>query len=129
MCIAGVKPSGTEYGHTTAIPIFTPMVTFEEYQKLALSFPDTEELPHFEKPSFRYKKKIFATYWEKENRAMLKLTPVEQSVYCSYDKSIFFPVNGTWGQQGATLVELKKVRKDVFKEALALAYNGVASKK
>lgn len=50
------------------------MVDLEHFRKLALSFPDTEEKPHFDIPSFRYKDKIFATYHTKDNRAMLKLT-------------------------------------------------------
>jgi predicted DNA-binding protein (MmcQ/YjbR family) len=105
------------------------MVTIDEFRKLALSFPDAEELPHFDIPSFRYKKKVFATYREKDNRAMLKLSEIDQSVFCSYNNEVFFPVNGTWGKQGYTFVDLKKVRKDMFKDALTLAYKGVAEKK
>jgi hypothetical protein len=105
------------------------MVTIETFRELALSFTDTEELPHFEITSFRFKKKIFATYWPKENRAMLKLSVVNQNVFCAYDKSIFYSVPNKWGKQGATFVELKKVRKDMFKDALTTAYEVVASKK
>jgi predicted DNA-binding protein (MmcQ/YjbR family) len=49
------------------------MVDIKYFRALALSFPDTEEKPHFHLASFRHKGKIFATYWKKENRAMLKL--------------------------------------------------------
>ncbi len=105
------------------------MVTIESFRTLALSFPDSEEKPHFELQSFRVKGKIFATLWLKENRAMLKLSLVDQSLFCSYDSTIFFPVPGGWGKKGATFVELKKVRKDMFKDALTTAYNGVANKK
>jgi hypothetical protein len=102
------------------------MVTIETYRKLALSFPDTVEQPHFDIPSFRYKGKIFSTLWLKDNRAMLKLSPVEQSVYCEYDPAIFFPVPNAWGAKGATLVELSKVKKTILLEAMTAAYNGVA---
>ena len=105
------------------------MVDIETFRTLALSFPDTEELPHFHLQSFRVRKKIFATLWRKENRAMLKLSLVDQSVFCAFDKAVFFPVPGAWGKQGATFVELKKVRKDMFKDALTTAYNGVVQKK
>ena len=105
------------------------MVDLAHFRKLALSFPGAQELPHFELISFRYKKKIFATYWEKENRAMLKLSLVDQSVFCDYDSSIFFPVPNKWGKQGATFVELKKVRRDMFKDALSIAYREVVNKK
>ena len=104
------------------------MVSIETFRKTALSFPDVEEHPHFHIPSFRIKKKIFATLWEKENKAMLKLSLVSQSVFCSYNSSIFYPVPGGWGKQGATFVNLGKVRKDMFKDALSTAYNEVATK-
>ncbi len=101
------------------------MITQDEFKKIALAFPDANEQPHFTIPSFRVNNKIFATLWEKENKAMLRLTPVQQSVYCSLDNTIFSPVNGSWGKQGATFVELTKVKKKVLQEALALAYNGI----
>src|SRR5690349_13042916 len=105
------------------------MVDIITYRKLALALPDVTEELHFDKASFRYKKKIFATLWEKENRAMLKLPLIEQSVFCSYKDDVFFPVPGAWGKQGATFVQLEKVRKDMFKDALTVAYKGVAEKK
>jgi hypothetical protein len=105
------------------------MIDIVYFRKLALSFPDTAELPHFNLQSFRFKKKIFATFHEKDNRAMLKLTPISQSVFCSYDKVVFFPVPGSWGKGGATFVDLGKVRKDVFKNALTVAYEEVSAKK
>jgi len=38
-------------------------------------------------------------------------------------------VSGAWGKQGATFVDLKKVRKDMFLDALTTAYKNVALKK
>jgi hypothetical protein len=96
---------------------------------MALLFPDTVELPHFHLASFRVNKKIFTTLWEKENRAMIKLPLNEQSVFCKYDNTIFFPVPGKWGLKGATFVDLKKVNKTILKEALTIAYEQVAKKK
>jgi hypothetical protein len=81
------------------------MVSLDNFRKLALSFPDAEEQPHFHLASFRVKKKIFATLWEKENRAMLKLSLVDQSVFCTYH-DVFSPVPGGWGTKGATFVDL-----------------------
>ena len=84
------------------------MVSIETFRKVALSFPNTDEQPHFHLPSFRVRKKIFATLWQKENRAMLKFSLIDQSVFCSYDTAVFFPVSGGWGKLGATFVDLKK---------------------
>lgn len=103
------------------------MVNLETFRQLALSFPDTVELPHFELISFRVKKKIFATFWPKEDKAMLKLPLIEQSVFCSYDNTIFYPVPGGWGKNGSTFVNLKKVKKDIFKNAIQIAYANVSA--
>ena len=105
------------------------MVDLAHFRSLALSFPETAELPHFHLISFRVKNKIFATYWPKENRAMLKMSLVDQSVFCAYDPAVFFPVPGGWGKKGATFVELKKVRKDMFRDALTQAYATTSGKK
>ena len=98
------------------------MITIDTFRKLALSFPGSEEHPHFDKSSFRFKKKIFATLWEKENKVMIKLPLAEQSVYCTYDPQCFSPVHGAWGKQGCTFVELKMVKKKMLEEALSIAF-------
>ena len=105
------------------------MVTLDTFTKMALSLPGTEEQPHFHLRSFRVKKRIFATLWEKENRAMIKLSLVSQSVFCLYDPAIFFPVPGGWGRQGATFTDLGKVPKNICKDALKTAYNEAIAKK
>ena len=105
------------------------MVTIEEARKLVLSFPETDEHPHFDKKAFRVKKKIFATLDEKAKRMMVKLSPTDQSVFCSFNNEIIYPVPGGWGRQGATFVELNKVRKSMFKDAVTTAYCTVAPPK
>ncbi|MFN2437644.1 MAG: MmcQ/YjbR family DNA-binding protein [Chitinophagaceae bacterium] len=102
------------------------MVDIKTFKELALSFPDTTEQPHFEKTSFRIKKKIFATLSINENRACIKLSPNDQYVFCAIDKAIIYPVPNKWGQQGWTLINLKKVRKSILKDALTTAYNEVS---
>lgn len=99
------------------------MIKFEEYQKMALSLAEATEQDHFDNPSFRVNNKIFGTYWEKDDKAMLRLSPEDQSVFCAYDENIFYPVKGKWGLQGATFVNLKLVKKKMFKDALNCAYN------
>jgi hypothetical protein len=104
------------------------MITAETFRQLALSLPDTVELPHFERTSFRINKKIFATLGIKENLACLMFDPIQQSVFCAYDKTIIYPVPNKWGSKGATYMDLKKVRKDVAKQALQVAYGLVSEK-
>ncbi|MEL1253390.1 MmcQ/YjbR family DNA-binding protein [Flavobacterium sp. DGU38] len=105
------------------------MVLIETFRELALSLPNAVEEPHFEKTSFRINKKIFATFDEKNNRAVLKLSEIEQSVFCASSEMIFYPIPNKWGKQGWTIVELSKVRADMFEDALKLSYQNVVPKK
>ncbi|UPZ17303.1 MmcQ/YjbR family DNA-binding protein [Flavobacterium humidisoli] len=105
------------------------MVSIEEFRKLAMSFPDATEEPHFEKTSFRIKKKIFATFDQKNNHAVLKLNEIDQSVFCASSGKIFYEVPNKWGKQGWTIVELSRVRPEMFENALIRSYENVATKK
>jgi predicted DNA-binding protein (MmcQ/YjbR family) len=105
------------------------MVSIDTLRKLALSFPEATEEPHFEKTSFRVKKKIFATYDDIKKRACIKLSEIDQDVFSSADKTTIFPVDNKWGKQGWTLIEMSKVRKELFIDALTTAYCEVAPKK
>lgn len=105
------------------------MVTTAEVKKIALDFEESGELPHFEIISFRVKKKIFATLNLKENRACLKLTLIDQDVFSKVNQGVIYPVPNAWGKYGWTLVNLKKIRKTVFKDAITCAYCNVAPPK
>jgi len=104
------------------------MITFPEVTSLALSYELSDEAAHFEVISFRVKNKIFATLNKPENRACLKLSAIDQDVFSTTNPGIIFPVPNAWGKYGWTLVNLKKVRKAVFKDALNCAYCNVAPK-
>ena len=105
------------------------MVTIQTFKKLALSFPDIVEQPHFDKDSFRVNKKIFATLSVESNLACIKLSLIDQSVFCAYDTSIIYPVNNKWGKQGATMIDLRKIRKSMLNDALTTAYQEVLKQK
>ena len=105
------------------------MVTVEKLRKLALSFPETTEEPHFEKTSFRVKKKIFATYDDKLKRVTVKLSEIDQDIFSSADKSAIYPVKNKWGKQGWTIIELEMVSWELFVEVLTTAFCEVAPEK
>lgn len=99
------------------------MVDLETARKIALSQPEAEEFDHFGYPAFRIKKKkIFATLWPNEDRMMVKLSLIDQSVFHSFDPAIFYPVPNKWGLKGATFVELEKVRRDMLEDAVHTAW-------
>lgn len=104
------------------------MVTFGTFEKIALNFPEITIQPHFEKISFRIKKKIFATYDEKHNRVTVKLSEIDQSNFSSLSSSIY-PVNNKWGKQGWTFIELSQVNPDLLSKVLTARYCEVAPKK
>jgi predicted DNA-binding protein (MmcQ/YjbR family) len=105
------------------------VVTVESFRQLALSFSEAYEAPHFELTSFRVNKKIFATLDEKRNRACLILSEIDQSVFCSYDKAVIYPVPNKWGQKGATYVELKSITKSILMDMLEKSHDKITVKK
>ena len=105
------------------------MITIEQTRKAALSLPETEEKPHFNLTSFRVKNKIFATIHADKNYVMVKLSAIDQSVFCAYNKEVIFPVPGGWGKQGATFIDLKKVKKSMLLDALSTAWKTTAPPK
>ena len=105
------------------------MVELETARQLALSFPGTVEKDHFGIPSFRTNDRIFATLWIHHNRMMVKLPPIDQSVFHSFDPAIFYPAPNKFGHKGATFVELENVRIEMLEDALNLSYQAVMEKK
>lgn len=105
------------------------MITIEQARQMALALPETEEKPHFDLTSFRIKNKIFTTIHVHKNYVMVKLTPIDQSVFCAYNKEVVFPVPGGWGKKGATFINLKKVRKSMLMDALTTAWKTTAPPK
>ena len=105
------------------------MVTNDDFRELARSFDSVEEAPHFEKASFKVNKKIFVTLSEKEQKACLKFSLTDQSVFCAYDHRIIYPVPNKWGLQGWTFIELDKIPEAMLKDALNVAYETAVDKK
>ncbi len=102
-------------------------MTNEQFATMALSFPGTEEQPHFDRRAFKVTgKRIFATLHEKSCTANLKLSPVDQSVFCLFDKKLIYPVPNKWGLQGWTTFQLKKVPNELMFDALNTAFNEVS---
>ncbi len=102
------------------------MVTVETFRQLALAFTEAIEQRHFEKRSFRVTKKIFATLDIKNKKVVIKLSSIDQSVFCSFDKSIIYPAPGKWGFHGWTMIELHSVKKAILQDALTISYCTVA---
>jgi hypothetical protein len=106
------------------------MITAELFTKMALSFPGTEQVQHFERIGFKVTgKRMFATYLEKDNTANIFLTPKEQVVFGKMVAGNIYPVPNKWGEKGATTFELNSVPQHIIMEALLSAYNEVIKSK
>lgn len=64
-----------------------------------------------------------------ERTAVLKLTELQQSVFCAWDNTICYPVPGKWGQRGWTILQLDKADTDFARDMLKTSYCNVAPKK
>jgi predicted DNA-binding protein (MmcQ/YjbR family) len=105
------------------------MVSAKTFREMAMAFDHVSEQLHFEKTSFRIKKKIFATLDDKKATATLKLNAIDQSVFCAFDTAVFYPAGGAWGKQGWTLVSLAKAPKSMLADALNKSYLNVSNNK
>lgn len=99
------------------------------FRLISLSFPETTEEPHFEKTSFRVRKKIFSTYDFVTQLACLKLSEKDQDLFSLFDSKLIFPVANKWGKQGWTLAKIEELEEELIKDLLCAAYNHVAPEK
>ena len=105
-------------------------MTANDFRKLALSLPETEERSHMDHPDFRVAGKIFATLgYPDKTRGMVKLSPEDQHNFSKDYPDTFIPVKGIWGRRGATSVQLKAADKDTLAKAIAAAWRNTAPKR
>lgn len=105
-------------------------MTAIEFKELALSLPGTVESPHLDRIAFKVPgKRIFATLLESGASVNLKLSAIDQSVFCSIDKNLIYQVPNKWGLQGWTTFKLEQVPKELIFDALETAYKEVFKSK
>lgn len=93
---------------------------------MAFSFPEVTEEPHFEKTSFRVKKKIFLTYDLDKNTCTAKLSETDQDVYAAMSKGAITKVPNKWGDQGWTIMYLEYIPIEMGRDVIISAYCEVA---
>lgn len=105
-------------------------MTANDFRKIALSLPETEERAHMNHPDFRVAGKIFATLgYPDKTRGMVKLSPEQQHYFTKDNPDVFVPAKGAWGRQGSTSVVLKEAKKDVLSKAIHAAWRNTAPKR
>jgi len=104
-------------------------MTADEFRQFALAFPETEEQTHMQHPDFRVDGKIFATLSSDESGAMVKLTPEQQREFVARNPDAFEPVQGSWGQRGATWIDLAQALHAPVHGAVLVAWRNTAPRR
>jgi hypothetical protein len=105
-------------------------VTANDFRKIALALPETEERSHMNHPDFRVAGKIFATLgYPDKSRGMVKLSPEDQHYFSKDHPDVFIPVKGVWGRRGATSVHLKAADRSTLHKAIQSAWRNTAPKR
>ncbi len=98
-------------------------MTVEDFRRLALSLPGSEESSHMGSPDFRVGGRIFATLaHQAKGYGNLMLTPDQQASFVEEAPTIFVPIHGGWGLKGATHVVLAAATEEVLAGALQVAW-------
>jgi len=106
------------------------MISGDAFIEMALSFPGTEQKPHFHRIGIKViGRRMYATYLTENNTANIFLSPDEQKIFCALNGEDIYPVPNKWGEKGATTFELRRVPKEVLMEALHSAYNDIVKQK
>jgi hypothetical protein len=106
------------------------MISGDIFLEMALSFPETEAKPHFERTGIKVTgRRMFTTYLAENNTANIFLTPEDQYLFCKINAQYIYPVPNKWGLKGATTFELNHLPKKIVKEALSAAYKDVVRTK
>jgi hypothetical protein len=105
-------------------------VTANDFRRIALALPETEERSHMSHPDFRVAGKIFATLsYPDISRGMVKLSAEDQHYFSKDYPEAFIPVKGVWGRRGATCVHLKTAKKEILRRAIEAAWRNTAPKR
>lgn len=104
------------------------MISSSRFCELALSFPQAVQAGHFDVTDFRVRNRIFATFREKDARAVIKLSPDEQRLLMETAAGMVVPLPGSWGQKGWTRVILEKADEATVRHAMAMCWKSVAPK-
>lgn len=96
-------------------------MTIEEVRRLALALPEAEEAPHFDKISFRVRRKIFATASDDGELVHLFVSEPEREMMLASQPAIYEKL--WWGKNVVGLrARLAEVRPEDIEELLRAAW-------
>jgi hypothetical protein len=99
-------------------------MTTDDFRRIALSLPGTEELNGLGYPNFRIGRKSFATI--EDSATLIRLTRDQQATFVATAPAVFEPVSSVWGRVGYTVTRLDVADAATVQDALATAWRNVA---
>lgn len=104
-------------------------MTADQFRRLALALPETEERSHMAHPDFRVRNKIFATLdYPEAGWGMVRLLPEKQAEVIRAAPEVFRAAAGTWGRSGSTVVRLATAKVTQLRPILRQAYQDVVDR-
>lgn len=106
-------------------------MTHADIRAVALSLPEAEEHPHFDRASFRVRGKIFVTLpMSKDGRELvvLKLPVLVKESLNETDASAIVSL-GAWDKGGWTQLDIGRMDSEKLADLVRLAWRQVAPKK
>jgi hypothetical protein len=98
-------------------------MTADDFRRISLSLPGTEESSHMGAADFRVGGRIFATLASiEQGYGNLMLTPELQAGFLAEASDIFLTVHGGWGRMGITHIRLAEATEDILHGALHTAW-------
>ncbi|MDQ0874016.1 hypothetical protein QFZ77_002675 [Paenibacillus sp. V4I3] len=104
------------------------MVTADEIRSIALSFPETEEHDHWDKPSFHVRSKIFAVIQPDGVSLVIKTTKEDRVAYTTMDPDVY-QMPESFQNLAFMIVRMDRIQRDECRNMLMLAWSLVAPKK
>lgn len=107
-------------------------MTQDHVRAVALTLPEAEELPHFDRSSFRVRGKIFATLppvaADGVHRVVLKLPQLVKESLQQTDASAIVSL-GAWEKGGWTQLDIGRMDSAKLADLIRLAWRQVAPKR
>ena len=121
-----------ESGHDGVWDVLRMTMTHDDIRVLALSLPEAQEHPHFDRSSFRVRGKIFITLppvgGDGVRKVVLKLPVLDKESLQQTDAGAIVSL-GNWDKGGWTQLDIGRMDEGKLADLIRLAWREVAPKK
>jgi hypothetical protein len=104
-------------------------MTQDEVRAIALSLPEAVEQPHFDRPSFRVRGKIFATLPPGGELVVLMLPILVKESVLQTDPEAHVPLPAAWERSGSTQLRIGRMDRQKLADLIRLAWRTKAPKR